>query len=183
MTQVNEEFKGKTKAIEEGLKTELSGVRTNRPTTILFDSLKVNYYDQLTPLRQLATISIAPPREILIQVWDKGAVASVAKAIETSGLGFTANTEGNVVRIFLPELSSERREEIIKFVKSVVEKHRIQVRHARDEANKEIQKQCDEKEIGEDQKFSSKEAIQKETDRVNGSLEKILEAKVKEIME
>lgn len=183
MTSATEEFKDKTKVIEESLKTELSGVRTNRPTTALFDSLKVSYYDQQTPLRQLATVSVSPPREILIQVWDKSAVSSVAKAIETSGLGFTPNTDGNVIRIFLPELSSERREELIKFVKSVVEKHRIQVRHARDEANKEIQKQFDGKEIGEDQKFSLKEAVQKETDRINGSLEKLLEAKTREIME
>lgn len=183
MMQGVEQFQIKTRAIEESLKTELSAVRTNRPTTALFDSLKVNYYDQLTPLRQLATVSVSPPREIIIQVWDKGAVSGVAKAIETSGLGLTANADGNIIRVFLPELSSERREELIKFVKSVVEKHRIQLRHARDEANKAIQKLLDEKEIGEDQKFTLKEAIQKETDCSNEMMEKKLDAKVREIME
>ncbi len=178
-----DEFKIKAKAIEESLKAELSGIRTNRPSTALFDALKVNYYDQMTPLRQLGTVSVSPPREIVIQVWDQGAVAGVAKAIETSGLGLTANTEGNVIRIFLPELSSERRAELIKFIKSVAEKHRIQVRHARDEANKEIQRQLDDKEMGEDQKFTLKEMVQKETDRTNDGIEKALDAKVKEIME
>jgi len=178
-----EQFQAKTRAIEESLKAELSGIRTNRPSTALFDSLKVSYYDQMTPLRQLGTVSVAPPREIVIQVWDAGAVAGVVKAIETSGLGLTANTDGNVIRIFLPELSSERRAELIKYVKSVAEKHRIQVRHARDEANKEIQKQLDDKEIGEDQKFTFKEAIQKETDRTNDAIEKALDAKVKEVTE
>ncbi len=183
MTSNIENFTAKTQVITESFKKEASAVRANRPTTAMFDTIKVNYYDQLNPLKQLATVSVAPPREVLIHVWDKGAVASVAKAIETSGLGFSANIEGNVIRIFLPELSHERREELIKYIKSVGEKHRIQLRHARDEANKEIQKQFDEKLLTEDQKFSLKNQIQKETDNANITLEKIVEGKMKEIME
>lgn len=183
MATVVESFKSKMGAVEESFKKEVSAVRANRPSTALFDTLKVNYYDQQTPLKQLATVSIAPPREILIQVWDQSAVTGVAKAIETSGLGFSANIEGNVIRIFLPELSSERRDELIKYVKSIAEKHRIQLRHVRDEANKEIQKQFDEKQVTEDQKFSLKEQIQKETDRTNSAIEKLVDAKTKEIAE
>ncbi len=176
-----EEFKTYALKITDSLKRELGGIRTNRPTTGLVDDIKVSYYNQMMPLKQLGTIGISPPREIHIQVWDAEAVPMVSKAIESSSLGITANIEGNTIRIYLPELSEERREELIKHVKRVTEDHRIQLRHARDEANKQIQKLFDESTVNEDQKFKQKEAIQKETDKVNENINGYVEAKVKEI--
>ncbi|MDI6734000.1 MAG: ribosome recycling factor [Patescibacteria group bacterium] len=176
-----EEFKNQSGHIVEALKKEMNGIRTNRPATALVEDLKVDYYGQFLPLKQLGTVGITPPREIHIQVWDKGVVGSVVKAIETSSLGLTANTEGNVIRIYLPELSLERREELKKHVKRVAEDRRIKIRHLRDEINKKVQKAFDDSELNEDQKFKLKEEIQKQTDKVNQDIEKVIEAKTKEI--
>ena len=135
-----EEFKTHAKTIVDALHKELGSFRTNRPTSALVEDLKVNYFDQLTPLKQLASINIIPPREINIQVWDKSAVNNVIKAIETSSLGLSASADGNAIRVHLPELSEERRGELIKFIKKMTEEYRIRLRHLRDETNKTIQK-------------------------------------------
>ncbi len=176
-----EEFKTHAKAIVLGLHKELGSVRTNRPTPALVEDLKVNYFDQLTPLKQLASINIIPPREINIQVWDKSAVNNVIKAIETSSLGLSATADGASIRVHLPELSQERREELIKFIKKIAEEHRIRLRHLRDETNKEILKLFEDDELNEDVKFKSKEEVQKETERINKDIENLLENKIHEI--
>ncbi|TSA44859.1 ribosome recycling factor [bacterium] len=177
------ELKTKGQAIVDGLKKALSAVRTTRPNAALVEDLKANYYNQMTPVKQLGTISVQPPREISIQVWDKAAVPSVAKAIESSTLNLSANIDGQVIRIFLPELSQERRDELIKHIKKVTEEHKIQIRHLRDEINKKIQIAFDGNELNEDQKFKAKELTQKEVDKLNGEIDNILENKTKEINE
>lgn len=177
----NDEFKKQFEKVLQDLKKELSGVRTNRPSAALVEDLRVEYYNQTMPLKAVATVSILPPRGIQIQAWDKAAVPAIVKAIETSALNLTANQDGNVLRINLPELSSERREELIKYVKKMAEEHRIQLRHLRDEANKTIQKAFDASEMNEDQKFKSKEDIQKMIDKINQDIEASLALKIKEI--
>ena len=178
-----EEFKNKTKEVLEKIKKTFSGIRTGRPTTALLENIQIDYYGQKTPLKQIASIGIVPPREITIQAWDKEAVSSIIKAIESSTLGLSANPDGNIVRIHLPELSRERREELSRHIKKETENYRTEIRHFRDEANKKIQKMLDGKEINEDTKFKLKENIQKETDRINVEIEKVLENKIKEINE
>lgn len=165
----------------EAVKAELGAVRTNRPHPGLVEDLKVSHYGGMFPIKQLGSVSTVPPREIRIEVWDASAVPAVAKAIESSALGLTANIEGNLVRIFLPELSEERRRELTKYVGTVAEGYRIKVRHARDEANKRVQRAFDEKEITEDQKFRLKEDIQEATDEWNRKVEEVVERKVGEI--
>lgn len=177
------ELKSKGQAVMEDLKKALSAVRTTRPSAALVEDIKVNYYNQMTPVKQLGTIGIQPPREISIQIWDKGAIAAVAKAIESSTLNLSASVDGQIIRIFLPELSQERRDELIKYVKKVAEEHRIQMRHLRDEVNKKIQSAFDANELGEDQKFKAKEQVQKEVDKLNEEMDKTLDNKVKEINE
>lgn len=181
MTDIIEEFKNKTHQVTETLNHELSGIRTSRPTPALVEDLKVEYYGQKMTIKQVGSISVEPPRTIVIQVWDKQAVAGVTKAIEASTMGLSASADGNVIKIHLPELSAERREEIIKHVKKIIENYRIQIRHLRDEANKEIQKMVDESDIAEDRKFKLKELIQKETDSVNDKIEEALKRKIDEI--
>jgi len=178
-----EKFKQKLKEIVELLKTELSGVRTNRPSAGLLEDIKVEYYGQTLPIKQLGTVGITPPREIHVQVWDKSAVQHIAKAIESSSLGLSTTAEGSIVRVFLPELSEERREEFIKHVKKISEEFRIEVRHERDEVNKEIEKMESKKEIGEDEKFRLKEKIQSAVEDANKQIEELLERKIKEIKE
>lgn len=176
-----EEFKKNSQVAIQSLKKEISGIRTNRPSPALVEDLKVNLYDQMMPLKQVGSINVSPPREINIQVWDKSAVSNVVKAIETSGLGLSANADGNLIRVHLPELTAERKEEIIKHIRKLTEQHRIQLRHFRDEINKKIQKSFDGGEINEDQKFKLKEEVQKETEKAGDEIEKILEGKIKEI--
>jgi len=172
--------KTRLEKVRDSFKKEIAGVRTNRPSTALVEDIKVSYYGEMTPLKHVGSVGIVPPREIHIQVWDGAAVAAVAKAIETSSLGLSPQAEGNTVRIFLPELSAERREEFVRHVKKVAEQHRIEVRRARDEANKEAEKQED---VSEDEQFKLKESIQKEVDAANEAIENALEEKVREIKE
>lgn len=178
-----DKFDAQTKGILESFKKEMGGIRSNRPSASLVEDLKVSYYDQMTPIKHVGSVGVVPPREIHIRVWDKGAISSVVKAIEISQLGLSAQVEGNIIRMYLPELSQERREEMIRYVKKVAEQYRIQIRHSRDEVNKQIQRLCGDNEIGEDEKFAYKEKAQEIVDRVNNEIEKYLSLKIEEIKE
>ena len=124
-----------------------------------------------------------PPREIHITAWDKAAVAAIEKAISNSSLGLNPVSQGNVIIINMPPLTLERREELIKLIKSITEKCRIKIRTMRDESNKKTANLFNEKEINEDQKFKLKERIQETVDGVNGKIEDLLNKKIKEISE
>ncbi len=165
----------------DNLKAELSGVRTNRPSSKLVEDVKVEYMEKQFAIKQLGSISIVPPREIDINVWDKEAVNACVKAIETSGMGLTANTQGNLIRINLPTLTDERRQELIKLVKNMIEQVKIKIRALRDDANKKAEGAFKAKAISEDQKFKNKEQIQKVVDKLNADVEILLAHKVKEI--
>lgn len=171
------------KAVVDALKIDLAGVRTNRPNPKLVENIKVDYLDQQLTVKQLGSISILPPREIDISAWDQAAVPAISKAIETSGLGLTANTDGNLIRINLPALTDERRQELTKLAKSTTEQIKIRIRSLREDTNKKIEAAFKEKQIGEDQKFKAKKQVQDVVDKVNGEIESVLAAKIKEINE
>lgn len=179
--EILNDFKNTLAKLTDEVKAAVASVRTNRPHSGLVEDIKVNHYGGVFPVKQLGSVGVTPPREIRIEVWDATAVAAVAKAIESSSLGLTANVEGNIIRMFLPELSDERRKELIKYIGQVAEEHRIKVRHARDEANKRTQKALDGGELTEDQKFRLKEDIQKATDEWNKAVGAIVEKKTEEI--
>ncbi|MFA6365220.1 MAG: ribosome-recycling factor [Candidatus Paceibacterota bacterium] len=178
-----DDFKKEAQNTFQEFKKEIGGVRANRPSTVILEEVKVNYYGNLTPLKHMGTISVVPPRELVVQLWDKEAVQPAAKAIETTSLGFTASVEGNTIRVFLPELSEERREELGKHVKKISEQFRIRLRQLRDEANKGVEATFAAGGLGEDQKFKQKELVQKYMDATNKEIEGILGAKIKEIEE
>lgn len=178
-----EEFKKQAEEVVQTFKKEIAGIRTNRPSPGLLEDIKVSYYGQFVPIKHVGSVGVTPPRELHVQVWDLSAVALVSKAIESSQLGLSPQVEGNIVRVFLPELSKERRDEFIKHVKKISEQYRIEVRHARDEANKDVERRLNEKEITEDEKFKEREDIQKITEKVNGEIEELLDEKIKEIQE
>lgn len=175
------ELEQKLKTVAGGLKQEFAGIRTNRPTTKLVEDIKVDYFGQQMPLKTLGSISIVPPREINISVWDKNAVQPVMKAIENAKVGITPSNDGNLIRLNLPTLTDERRRELEKLIKSMTEQARIKIRGLRDEANKRIEQDFKDKKISEDQKFKSKEQTQRAVDGVNAEIEKLLAAKIKEI--
>jgi len=165
------------------LKEQLAALRGGRPSSKLVEDVLVEYFGQKLPIKQLGSINITPPREIQISVWDKTAASAVLKAIESSNLNISANVEGNLIRINLPPLSGERRQELTKLAKKEAEEVRIEIRGIRDEIIKEINRQFEEKKITEDDKFKFKEKIQENIDKTNEEIEKILENKIKEIEE
>ncbi len=173
----------KGKGIVEDLKKALGGVRTGRPSPALLEDIRVSYYEQMVPLKQVGSIGVQPPRELFIQVWDKAAIPGIVKTIESSSLNVSANVDGNNVRIFLPELSQERRDELVKHVKKVAEEHRIEVRHVRDEVMKMVEELFESGELSEDRKFKAKEEVQKEVEKLNGMIEEAVSKKIQEIAE
>ena len=159
-------------------KEGLAGIRANRPTTKLVEDIKVDYFGQFLTVKQLGSISIIPPREIVISCWDKNAVASVAKAIEGAHLGLSVVIDGSLVRINLPILTDERRKELVKLVSGLAEKQRIAVRMLRDDFNKIAKANPD-----EDLREYLKKQIQDLVDKTNKNIEEILKAKEREIRE
>ncbi len=178
-----EEFKQGLERAVQTFKHEMTGVRASRPSTALLENLQVSYYGETMPMKHVASISVAPPRDIFVQAWDKEAVPAITKAIETSSLGLNPQTEGMSVRVRLPELSQERRDELIRYVKKLSEQSRIQIRTLRDEFNKKVQSGFEEGKYNEDQKFKLKEQIQKETDHANLQIESLVKSKIDEINE
>ena len=160
------------------LKEELVGIRTNRPTPKLVEDIRVDYFGQMMTVKQLGSISINPPREIVISVWDRNAVTSVAKAIEGVHMGLSIAVDGGAVRINLPPLTDQRRKELIKLVHSLTEKQRIAVRLIRDEVRKKIKANID-----EDAVHFFEKKMQEVVDKTNKSIEDILKLKEKEISE
>lgn len=179
--KILEDFKDKKITALEAFRKELQAVRTNRPNPAVLEGLKVNYYGTIVPIKQVGALSIELPRNIVVQVWDKEAISGVLKAIEASDLGVSASADGMIIRVSLPELSEERRNELIKHVGKVAENYRIQIRHFRDEANKAIQRAEEEGGLNEDDKFKLKEKIQEETDKTNEEIEKLVGSKLIEI--
>ncbi len=178
-----QDLESKLKSVIEALKQELSGIRTNRPSSRMIEDVKVDYFGAPTPLKQLGSISVVPPRELQISVWDQNALAPIAKSIEAANLGVSVSVSGNIVRVTLPALSDERRMELIKIVKNMVEETKIKVRSSRDDANKKTDGAEKAKEISEDEKFKLRKKIQEAVDKTNKEIEAALLAKIKEIQE
>ena len=183
MEALLKDLESKTKALLDFLKQEIGGMRTNRPSPQLVEDFAVDYLGQSLKLKQLGSISIVPPREIQISVWDKNALTAIAKVLETSPLGFRPSIEGKIIHLRLPPLTEERRIELIKIVKASTEKTRIKLRNLRDEANKKIVQALEEKTISEDQKFKSKKKVQDVIDKTMKDIDSLLANKIKEISE
>ncbi len=166
----------KFKNLSARFKDELGSVRTNRPTPKLVESIRAEYAGSLLAINQLASISIEPPRSIIISPWSSDAAPGIVKAVEAANIGVGAVQQGNVVRVTLPELTEERRQELIKLIKKMAEETRIKMRIERDEANKLVNKETD-----KDQKFRAKEELQKLVDKFNEEIDSVLETKFREI--
>lgn len=172
-------FAAESAAVVERLRGEFMGLRSNRPSTRLIEDIRADYFGQTTPIKQLGSIMIVPPMEMAVSVWDKGAVAEVAKAIEAANTGLSVSVDGNTVRLKMPVLTDARRQELIKLAKAMAERERIRVRNLRDEANKKAKAI----EGGEDTQFFFKEEVQKLTQKANGEIDALLAAKIAELEE
>ena len=164
------------------LKRSFSGLRTGRASTHLLDSIQVSYYGGLSPLNQMATISTPEPRLIVIQPWDKSAMAAIEKAILASDLGLTPSNDGHVIRLPVPQLTEERRREIVKLAHKEAEQCRVEIRRHRREANDAYKKQEKAKEIAEDELHARMEAIQRLTDAHIREVDGLLAEKEKDIL-
>jgi ribosome recycling factor len=183
MEELIKNFSAKTKPLLDGLANEFSSIRTNRPTPQLVEDIAVDYMEQKMKVKQLGSISVVPPREIQIHVWDPASAPAVAKAIESSPLKLSPSVEGTLIRFSMPSLTEERRLELIKFVKATAEKSRIRLRALRDDVNKEIEAAFKAKTLSEDQKFKSKKQIQDVVDKLNRDIEVLVAKKTAEIAE
>ncbi len=176
-------FETRTKEFLGALRIELASIRTNRPSAQIVEDLKVDYFGQLLPVKQLGSIGINPPREVVVTAWDRNAAPAIAKAVQNSSLGITPTVDGGTVRFQLPPLTAERREELAKLAKAIAEKIRIRLRGARDEANKEVATLFEAKELSEDQKFKAKKQVQEITDNTNRGIDELVAKKIIEIQE
>ncbi len=166
----------------EALKTQLASLRTSRANPDMLNGVMVDYYGSQTALKQVAAISSPEPMVLMLNVFDANAIKSVEKGIQQSQLGLNPQTNGNVIRIRLPELTEERRKEIVKVVKTHTEASRVSIRNIRRDEIDTVKKQEKEKEITEDESKKEQQAIQKETDEKIKSIDSIGEAKEKEIL-
>ena len=167
----------------QSFKKEISTLRTGRANSSMLDMIKVDVYGQMMPINQLATISVPEARLITVQVWDKSNVSLIDSAIQKSDLGINPQIDGQIIRIRIPDLTEERRKELIKVLKSMTEKNKVSIRNIRREANEELKKKLKEKKITEDDNKNFEKNIQKLTDNNIQSIDKILADKEKEILQ
>ncbi len=171
---------GKTISV---LKRDLSGLRAGRANAQLLDRITVDYYGTQTPLNQMANISSPEPRMLLISLFDPSMLKEAEKAIQKSDLGINPSNDGKIIRLIFPELTSERRKDLVKTVKKKGEEAKVAIRSIRRDANEQIKKQRKDSEITEDDQKRIEEQIQKLTDQTIKDIDAILIDKEKEIME
>ena len=167
------------------LKNELRGVRTGRASSALVEYIKVDAYGSATDLRQLAMITVPEPTQLLIKPFDASILQATVKAIQNAGLGLNPQTEGKQIRVNLPSLSGERRQQLISTVKQMGESAKVAIRNARRDANKHIDKLAKDKtqHIPEDVASSAKDDVQNDTKKYEKQVEEQIDAKIKEIQE
>jgi ribosome recycling factor len=167
----------------QSLKKDISTIRTGRANTNMLDTIKIDVYGQLMPIEQLATISVPEARLISIQVWDKGNVTLIESAIQKSELGINPQIDGQIIRLRIPDLTEERRKDLIKVLKNMGEKSKISIRNIRREANEDLKKKLKDKIISEDDNKNFEKNIQKLTDLNIEIIEKVIIEKEKEIIQ
>lgn len=167
------------KALTDDLKT----IRAGRANASLLDKISVDYYGQMTPLNQVAGISTPEPRLLEIKPWDASIISAIEKAIQVSDLGINPSNDGKIIRLQIPELTEERRRDLVKIVGKTSENAKVSIRNIRRDAMEEIKKAEKNKEISEDDKKDYEEEIQKLTDKYVKEIDSITKDKEQELME
>ncbi len=183
MSDVIFEMAEKMEKSVEAFKVELSKVRTGRASLALVDGIMVDAYGSGMPLNQVATLTIPESRLIAIQPWDPQMLPAIEKAILKSSIGLTPVSDGKIVRLNIPQLTEERRKELVKQVKKVAEEFRVTIRNARRDAIDAVKKQKKDKEISEDYMFKLQDDAQSETDNYIKKVDEVTASKEKEVME
>ena len=177
-----DEIKRRMQGAIAALKTELSGLRTGRASPHMLDPVHVDAYGQQMTLNQVATVTVPEPRMMAVNVWDKSLVHAVEKAIVAANLGLTPATEGQVIRLRIPELNEERRKELVKLGHKYAEAARVAVRHVRRDGLDVVKKLEKDHKIGKDEHEKFSADIQKATDQAIGEVDQVLAGKEKEIL-
>jgi ribosome recycling factor len=175
------DLKRRMQGAVQSFRNDLGSLRTGRASANILDPIVVDAYGSGLPLNQVATVTVPEPRTISISVWDRSMVSSVEKAIRDSDLGFNPNTEGQTIRIHIPEMNEQRRKEMVKVAHKYAEEARVAVRHVRRDGMDAIKKL--EKEIGKDEIERLSDQIQKATDQTIVEIDQLLAGKEKEIMQ
>ncbi len=181
--QIFEKFKDQMEKTISSLEKSFSRVRTGRASVSLLDGIKVDYYGAPTPIAQVATLSVPESRLIVIAPWDVTAIGAIEKAIQKSDLGLMPSTDGKVIRLSIPQLTEERRKELVKVVKKMAEEGKVKLRNERRDANEALKDLKKNNKMSEDEMHDAQSEVQKLTDRYIEKTDKILAGKEKEIME
>lgn len=181
MADLLKDLEGRMNGALETLKKEFTGLRTGRASTSLLDPVMVDAYGSMTPLNQVASVSVPEARMLSVQVWDKGLSKVVEKAIRDSGLGLNPQSDGQLIRVPLPDLSAERRVELAKVAGKYAEAARVAVRNVRRDGMDNLKKQEKDKQISEDEQKGLAEKVQKITDDLIKKIDETLAHKEKEI--
>ncbi|MEA2114906.1 MAG: ribosome recycling factor [Thermodesulfobacteriota bacterium] len=180
---VVDQVNAKMEASVEALKRELVKIRTGRASLALLDGIKVDAYGSMLPVDQVGTMTIPESRLIVIQPWDPQMLPVIEKAILSSDLGLTPANDGKVIRLTIPQLTEERRKELVKQVKKIAEEFKVAVRNVRRETNDSLKKMKKDKNISEDDMFRLQEEAQKATDAFIKQIDEVAAGKEKEVME
>src|ERR687885_996900 len=167
----------------EAAQAEFATLRTGRASPALLDRVQIDYYGQKTPLKQLATIGAPEPRLLTIQPFDPNSVAAIERAIQESDLGLTPSNDGKLIRLPIPQLTEERRKELVKVVRQMAEEGRVAVRNVRRDAMKHLKDLVDNGEVGADEEHRAEQRVQKLTDEHVKTIDELLKHKEAEIME
>lgn len=170
------------KAVDH-LKSSLTGIRTGRANPGLVDSVKVDYYGSPTPLKQIANVSVPEPQQIMIRPFDVSSLDEIAKAIQNSDLGMAPNNDGRVVRLNVPALSTERRQQMVGRVKELAEEARVSIRNIRRDANKHADQAEKDKTMSEDDRDTTKDSVQELTKKFEGLVNTQATKKEKEVLD
>ena len=170
------------KAIE-ALQYELGTLRTGRASTHLLDTIRVEYYGSQVPINQVANVGAPEPRLLVIQPWDKSVIAAIEKAIQASNLGLTPSNDGEIIRLSIPQLTEERRMDLVKVVRQKGEESRVSIRNARRDANDMLKDAQKEGELSEDEARRGQDQVQELTDGFVTKVEDVLKEKEEEVME
>src|SRR5437588_10168324 len=167
----------------EHARSEFSTVRTGRASASLLDRIEVDYYGTQTPLRQLSTINVPEPPMHTVQAFDPSSIRAIEKAIQESDLGLTPSNDGKLIRLPIPQLTAERRKELVKVVRSLAEEHRVAVREIRRDAMRRLKELVDSGDVGADDEHRAEERVQKLTDEHTKHIDDLLKHKESEVME
>ncbi|WP_067140400.1 ribosome recycling factor [Oceanivirga salmonicida] len=176
------EVEEKMKKTLDVTKEKFAHVRAGRANVSMIDGVSVDYFGQMSPLNQVASLSAPESRLIVIDPWDKSLIPAIEKEILKANLGFNPSNDGKIIRLVLPELTEERRKEYVKVVKKEAEDGKIAIRSIRKDANTKIKKMEKDSEISEDELKSNEDSIQKLTDKYVGLIDEVLSKKEKELM-